>query len=60
LLTLVAIALILFGIINIWVAFMRNTPTIGPLVVGVAFVALGMYVMPADNDDKTPEIYYRK
>lgn len=58
-LTLLALVLISFGGFCVSLAFKKGYQTVAPLVVGVALIALGAYVLPKQNDDG-PDIYYRK
>ena len=58
-LTVVAIVLICLGGFCLSLAFKKGYQTVVPLLVGVALIALGFYVLPAQNDDG-PDIYYRK
>ena len=58
-LTLLALALISFGGLCASIAFKKGYQTVAPLVVGLALIALGFYVLPPQDDDR-PDIYYRK
>jgi hypothetical protein len=58
-LSLLALVLISFGGYSVYLAFKPRYQTFGPLVVGIALIALGFYVLPTDNTDQ-PDVYYRK
>jgi len=58
-LTLLALALISFGGFCVSLAFKKAYQTVGPLVLGVALIALGFYVLPPQEHDR-PDIPYRK
>ncbi|MEY4751030.1 MAG: hypothetical protein RIQ60_3244 [Pseudomonadota bacterium] len=58
-LTLLAIALISFGGFSVSLAFKAGYQKVGPIVFGLALIALGFYVLPDQNVDG-PDIYYRK
>ncbi|MBK6321498.1 hypothetical protein [Candidatus Aalborgicola defluviihabitans] len=58
-LTLIAIVLISFGGFCVSLAFKKGYQTVVPLMIGVALIALGFYVLPTQNDGM-PDVYYRK
>ena len=58
-LSFIAIVLIIFGGYNISFAFKKGFQKIGPIVVGLALIALGFYILPTENRD-IPDVYYRK
>ena len=58
-LTLLALILISFGGLCVSLAFKKGHQTAAPLVVGIALIALGFYVLPSQDDD-APDVYYRK
>jgi len=58
-LTLLALVLISFGGFCVSLAFKKGYQTVAPLLIGLALIALGFYVLPPQNDDG-PDVYYRK
>jgi hypothetical protein len=58
-LTLIAMGLISFGGFNIYLAFKPGYQKLGPVVLGIALIALGFYILPVDTNDR-PDTYYRK
>jgi hypothetical protein len=58
-LSLIAMVLIVFGGYSVYLAFRPGYQMLGPLLVGLALLALGFYVLPIDSEDR-PDVYYRK
>jgi hypothetical protein len=58
-LTLVALALISFGGFSVSLAFKTGYQKVGPIVFGLALIALGFCVLPTQNHEG-PDVYYRK
>jgi hypothetical protein len=58
-LTLLALILISFGGFCVFLGFKNGYQTVAPLVVGLALIALGFYVLPPQSED-APDVYYRK
>ena len=58
-LSLLSLILICFGGFTFLLAFKPGYQKVGPVIMGLALIALGFYILPVDNTDQ-PDIYYRK